>query len=81
MKKRGNGTIEHDTSLRYGGSAESLSVTDSCRDGAVITQHDVSDRDSLANIAHSQRFKSAVRHVWAGRPRYKLPASRASKIK
>jgi hypothetical protein len=47
----------------------------------MITQHGIADRDLLANIAHSQRSKSAVRHVCAGCPRYKPPASRASKIK
>lgn len=32
MEKRGNGTIEHDASLGW-----ALSVTDSCRDGAMIS--------------------------------------------
>jgi hypothetical protein len=39
---------------------KTLSVTDGCRDGAVITQYDVSGRDSLANIAHSQGFRGAA---------------------
>jgi hypothetical protein len=37
-----------------------LSVTDSCRDAAVITQGDVSGHDSLVNIAHSRRFKATT---------------------
>jgi hypothetical protein len=43
-----------------GGQFYTDSVADSCRDGAVITQHDISDRDSLANIAHFQRFRAAA---------------------
>jgi hypothetical protein len=40
--------------------ARPLSVTDSCRDGAVMTQHDISGRDSLVRIAHFQRFRAAT---------------------
>jgi len=40
--------------------AAGLSVTDSCRDGAVITQHDVSGHDSPVNMAHSQGSKAAT---------------------
>jgi hypothetical protein len=36
------------------------SVTDSCRDAAVITLDDVSGKDSLVNIAHSRRFKATT---------------------
>lgn len=36
VKKRGNGAIEHNTLPWLGGSA-TLSVTDRCRDGAVIS--------------------------------------------
>jgi hypothetical protein len=43
-----------------GGQFYTDSVTDSCRDGALITQHDVSHRDSLANAAHFQRFGAAA---------------------
>ena len=35
-----------------------LSIT--LPDGEVITQHDVSDRDSLVNMAHFQRFRAAT---------------------
>jgi hypothetical protein len=42
-----------------GGSAI-LSVTDRCRGGAVIPQHDVSVHDALLKIAHSRRFKAAT---------------------
>jgi hypothetical protein len=37
---------------------DTLSVTDSCRDGTVIVQHDVSGRDALVNMAHFQRFRA-----------------------
>jgi hypothetical protein len=39
-----------------GGSA-TLSVTDSCRDRAVIIQHGISGRNALVNIAHSRDLK------------------------
>jgi hypothetical protein len=54
--------------LLVGGSA-TLSVTDSCRDRAVITQHDVSDRDSMVNIDHFQRFKAATNYGGHTSPR------------
>ena len=59
MGKRGNGTIEHNASLGWAG-AQYSTVTDSCRDVAVITQHDVSGHDLLVNVAHYQRFKAAT---------------------
>jgi hypothetical protein len=34
------------------GAQRTLSVTDSCRDGTVMTLYDVSNRDTLINLAH-----------------------------
>jgi len=39
--------------------------------GALITQHDVSDRDSLVNIAHSQRFRAAAIRATTGSSNFK----------
>ena len=55
MKKRGNRSIEHNTLPWLGGSA-TLSVTDRCRDGAVIDYHVLRDSRVLVKIAHIRRF-------------------------
>jgi hypothetical protein len=55
MEKRGDRTIEHNTLPWLGGSAK-LSVTDRCRDGAVIQPSCASGFPSLVNIAHIRRF-------------------------
>jgi hypothetical protein len=58
-KNEGTERLSITLPLGWGGGA-SLPVTDSCRDGVVITQQDVSGRGLLVNIAHSRRFKAST---------------------
>ena len=60
LPRKNEGTERLSITLPLVGRERKLSVTNSCRDGAVITQHDVSDRNSLLNMAHSRGFKVAT---------------------
>jgi hypothetical protein len=63
---KNEGTERLSITLPLIGGSATLSVTDSCRDGAVMRQYGISGRDPLVNIAHFQNPKPPPPWIGSG---------------